>query len=432
MIRLLTVLLVCATAIAQTVCPGCVNNLPKPGFQSAGKWFPNVSVDSGWNSLGLASKVSAAMDDAVNAWNAQNTCFQVGETNGTGDIVIQPYNFSGTNYCGDNDATSYYYFPNNPQHIRLDIATTTNNTQAQVAYLIEHELGHSFGLTNAAGACATAGNPTIMGPADPSCAPYGPISSRDAAKVNQYCTNPSSCDRSRSQVNNVEGNATSCPTGASCADYGYSESDPCYYDNACNAPYYNLIQVGGDQCCYPTTPIIVDVSGRGFNLTNAHNGVMFDMTGTGVKVRVSWTATGSDNAFLVLDRNGNGVIDDARELFGNITPQPHSAHANGFLALAEFDKTENGGNNDGRIDEHDAVFSRLRLWQDVNHNGSSEPSELHPLGVFGIVGIDLKYTDSRWTDANKNWFRYKGEVETSLKGPKAERLAYDVLLIQEK
>jgi hypothetical protein len=345
--------------------------------------------------------------------------------------VIQPYDFSGTNTCGDNDATAYAFFPNNPQHIRLDTTTVRNNTQSQIAHLIEHELGHSFGLTNAASSCGGAGNPTIMAPASPDCEPPGPPSGRDIAKVNQYCTNPSSCDRSRSNVSNIEQNQQFCPSGDACGDYGYSQFDPCYYDYGCNTPYYQYTSQGGG-CCYPTTPIIIDVSGRGYNLTDFHNGVMFDMTGTGIKTKVSWTAAGSDNAFLVLDRNGNGTIDNAKELFGNVAQQPRSSNPNGFLALAEFDKAENGGNGDGQIDKKDSVFARLRLWQDVNHNGISESGELHTLPSLGIESIELKYADSRWTDAYKNWFRYKSAVGVKIDGGAIERPAYDVLLIQGK
>ena len=174
------------------------------------------------------------------------------------------------------------------------------------------------------------------------------------------------------------------------------------------------------------SPIVVDVDGNGFSLTNPASGVVFDMLNDKVPLQLAWTAARSTNAFVVLDRNGNSTIDNGTELFGDMAPQPPVTSPNGFTALAEYDKPGGGGNGDGKITAGDTIFSQLKLWQDSNHNGVSEPSELKALTGM-IEGIDLNYKESKRTDANGNQFRYRAKVYGP-GGQQGGRWAWDVFL----
>ncbi|HEX2686383.1 MAG TPA: hypothetical protein VHN14_07185 [Kofleriaceae bacterium] len=171
---------------------------------------------------------------------------------------------------------------------------------------------------------------------------------------------------------------------------------------------------------------MIDVAGDGFLLTSWAEGVEFAAR-PGVRPSArAWTEPNSDDAWLVLDRDGDGVINDGSEMLGNATPQPQppaGTRRNGFLALAQYDDDRNGA-----IDEHDVIFSELRLWQDADHDGTSQPSELHTLPELGVAGISLAYAEAREVDQHGNSFRYRAAVYSTPASP-VGMTAWDVWLV---
>jgi hypothetical protein len=179
------------------------------------------------------------------------------------------------------------------------------------------------------------------------------------------------------------------------------------------------------------SPILIDLKGDGFEMTDVSHGVRFDLNGNRTLDKLSWTAAGSDEAWLTLDRNRDGLIDSGKELFGNFTFQAEAStgvERNGFLALAEYDKAENGGNEDNSMDQRDAAFSRLRLWQDSNHDGIADAAELHALPEFGVESISLDYREARRTDRYGNSFKYRAKLYGA-NHRDLGRWAYDVYLL---
>ncbi len=236
-----------------------------------------------------------------------------------------------------------------------------------------------------------------------------------------------------------------CNAGTSCGSDGCSVID---CDGSCNS---SCGGGGRDACggcaegyvcssydfpfpiCQPLEdPILIDLSGNGFSMTDQKGGVNFDFYGNGKPHRIAWTAAGVENGWLALDLNHNGKIDNGEELFSNVTPQPGLAAQHlGFKALAQYDGPKFGGNGDGVIDDKDAIYSRLLIWVDRNHNGVTDPGELITLKQAGIKSISLDYfNDASYPDLYGNQFRYRARVVWTDASKNARQgWAYDVTLI---
>ncbi len=147
------------------------------------------------------------------------------------------------------------------------------------------------------------------------------------------------------------------------------------------------------ECPGYNDPLVLDMGGNGFRFTDlAIDPVMFDIDNDGDLELMAWTEAGSDDAFLVFDRNDNNEVDDGSELFGNHTMMLSGDPAvNGFVALMELDLPDWGGNADGILSKDDEQYKKLALWIDEDHDGQSDKGEVKKLKKE-IEVIDLEYT----------------------------------------
>jgi hypothetical protein len=126
-------------------------------------------------------------------------------------------------------------------------------------------------------------------------------------------------------------------------------------------------------------PLVLDLAGDGVDLSSAADGANFDITGNGGTNRTAFVR--GDDAFLALDRNGNGRVDNGRELFGD-----QNGARNGFEELAKYDSDRNAV-----IDSRDGIYESLRLLHDKSGDGRVDFDEMSTLSEMGIESIHLRY-----------------------------------------
>jgi hypothetical protein len=150
-------------------------------------------------------------------------------------------------------------------------------------------------------------------------------------------------------------------------------------------------------------PLVFDLDGDGITTVAEDGNVFFDWDADGFAQSTGYI--NNADGFLVLDLNGNGVIDTGRELFGDATLLEDGSEAiNGFEALAQYDS-----NIDGTIDASDSIYNRLQIWRDNNGDGNTDAGELYGLDDFGIASISLDYQDYGWgANSQGNLSPYQG------------------------
>jgi hypothetical protein len=164
-------------------------------------------------------------------------------------------------------------------------------------------------------------------------------------------------------------------------------------------------------------PLIIDLEGNGVATSGAEDAVrFFDTNGDGVREPSGWTRAQAEDAFVWMDRNGNGVADPG-ELFGSTMPlRDGSVAHNGFQALSVYDRPEYGGNMDGFMTPADAIWDRLRLWVDRDHDGVSDPREISTPGANQILSFDLHAVHTYRVDDRENALMYVSRYERRLVG----------------
>lgn len=170
---------------------------------------------------------------------------------------------------------------------------------------------------------------------------------------------------------------------------------------------------GAEDC--QSSPIVIDMLNNGFQFSGPRGAIWFDLHGLGQFIHITWVLSFQDDYFLVQDINGNGVVDDGSELFGNGTRMllhENYLAPNGFVGLAQYDNPLLGGNGDLYITEEDEVWKRLYLWKDGNADGHSTKFELLPIRNSFLQSIYVIPNHSNRRDEHGNHLKYWSTFST--------------------
>jgi hypothetical protein len=402
---------VCALEIALAQCIS-------PTGKSGNGWRPDTVVR--YQFIGSWDHQSCVVN-ALNKWTTanqgkSNVSFQPVESGQSANLTLNkvnlPVGIGGGITTPSRDADGYI------TGVGVQFTDDTTDLDSCTGFLkvALHELGHTQNLNDTSGSGGSSVMNQMSGKNDIGGNIPTDVTSCDSNAANNEAPTDNDVDNDGYLV------GEDCNDEADWINPGVGDPPPCGHTGD-----WNCNGTADETEC--VSPVCVDVRGNGFALTDHAAGVQFDFDGNGSPERISWTAVGSDDAWLVLDRNNNGRIDNGAELFGNWTPQPLSTQPkNGFLALAVFDGPTFGGNANGWFDPGDRYFDQVRLWRDSNHDGVSQPDELLRLRSVNIGGISLEYLESRHEDRWGNWFRYRARVFDTTPGG-IGRFAYDVFLL---
>ena len=341
---------------------GCCN-VSSPSGGMAGFDADVSSIPVSYTGSGSGINLGNIVSAATSSWNSScGGSHTPSFTSGSGGLEVELVNENSEGHLGEYSQgliTLYTHDNNGRQFSSSDL---TN--------ILIHELGHAHGL----GDISESG--CLMGPA-----------SRDTfGNVGSKSVTGDDCNK----VDRIWQYAK--------LDIPDPNEDPC-------GPIKQKAPAAGD--C--NSPILVDLDRNGFHLGEFNEGVWFDLLGVGEPRYIQWVAAGREDAFLMVDWNGNGLVDDGSELFGNgsrLWLEGGVLASDGFKALTQYDHPDLGGNADGMITSADDIWVQLALWVDANADAVCEPSEMRLLEEMKLDRFETAPKRRGQRDSNGNLMTY--------------------------